>query len=215
MVITLLRARFPRVGSSISVESESNKDSLESTKINLAKKVARLEKLRELRQNITAAGSVDNFNGRTFLESGRAGLQELRIARQALSAKITQLRDNMNNKSMWSVNASALAGDVQSLESEVNAARKSDAYRKKEVVLSIARMHKAKVTAQDCIRDLPLATAAYESSLVALRLARDNVTKAKRRLYRLEEKVSNPFFVIILKEHILTLHHLWNHTLQT
>ena len=88
------------------------------------------------------------------------------------------------------MNATSLADEVDMLESKVSAARKLDAYRKKEVVLSIVRMHKARAIARDCIVELPRATKKYENSLISLRFARDNVTHSKRRMYRLEEKVS-------------------------
>jgi hypothetical protein len=169
--------------------------SVENANDVLAKKVSKLEKLRARRPNATAvwAGEGSGGEGKQHegvLFSGRNSLKEVLVARQVVEAKIQQIRQDMQNVSLRSRNATALAKQVMVVQRQIKRARGLDSFRKKEIVLTTARKAKADAYVRECMADIAHSTSAYEGAMVALRKARDVVTRTKRRLYLLEKEVS-------------------------
>ena len=169
--------------------------SVENANDVLAKKVSKLEKLRARRPNATAvwAGEGSGGEGKQHegvLFSGRNSLKEVLVARQVVEAKIQQIRQDMQNVSLRSRNATALAKQVMVVQRQIKRAQGLDSFRKKEIVLTTARKAKADAYVRECMADIAHSTSAYEGAMVALRKARDVVTRTKRRLYLLEKEVS-------------------------
>ena len=87
-------------------------------------------------------------------------------------------------------NATALSKQVAVVQGLLNRARKMILFWEKDVTRMAARKRKADINVRACMLDIAQTTTVYESALVALRIARDRVTRVKQRLYRFEKEVS-------------------------
>ena len=63
--------------------------------------------------------------------------------------------------------------------------------------MHLARKLKAVHNVRDCMISINETTSEYENAMLALRLSRDAVTKAKMRLYRMEKEVSAVQFMYV------------------